>query len=416
MSQSHNKPSNALFLFFIQPFLGFLVSLKYINSKVGKFVFIAFATLWGYAQSFTHTPTDGYRVAASFCQQPIRDFSTIIYMFEQGLAIDGYLLVSNFFVHQFSDNAKVYFAFLGFVFGLFCYKSLSFLVKERVGNHNRFLSHLLFLLFATNSFAWLTAPRFFTTTWIATYIFVCIMQGKKRYALFSVVLPLIHFSFLPVAVALFLMPLLSKFFSKHLKILFYGVCVMFMLSFVLPKSVIARMMPQELMEENSKFASKASYVNDSNKVKVVKEVSAYREANSFVKKTFNLLMKAGSFLALLFFYLRRKTICNDRKVFTTYVSVLIVAFVAYFMSIIPGSGWRYINVLWLLLYILFYRYCDVFRPKQFGKILLPLYTMNIYTISFMFYVTYQTVDLVLFYAPMPFVITHGIGFPPVYFV
>lgn len=100
----------------------------------------------------------------------------------------------------------------------------------------------------------------------------------------------------------------------------------------------------------------------------------------------------------------------------TYISVLALAFVVYFMTIIPSTGWRYVNVLWLMLYILLHRYYDVFRPVQLRKVLLPLYAMNIYTISFMFYLTYRTVDMLLFYAPLPFVIIHGIGFPPVYFV
>ena len=63
-----------------------------------------------------------------------------------------------------------------------------------------------------------------------------------------------------------------------------------------------------------------------------------------------------------------------------------------------------------------YRYYDIIGMVYPKRMLLVLYGMNIYTIAFMFYVTYRTVDLLLFYAPLPFVIIHGIGFPPVFFV
>jgi len=70
----------------------------------------------------------------------------------------------------------------------------------------------------------------------------------------------------------------------------------------------------------------------------------------------------------------------------------------------------------MMLYVLLYRYYNVFRPVQFGRVIFIMYIMNIYTISFMIYVAYVTVDLILFYAPFPFVIIHGIDFPPVNFV
>lgn len=416
MSQSHNKPSNALFLFFIQPFLGFLVSLKYLNSRVGKFVFIAFSTLWGYAQSFTYTPADGYRIGAGFCQSPVRGFSTILDVFAEGRAIDGYLLITNYFVHLFSDNVKVYFALLGFVYGALCYGVLSSLMKERTNAGCKSISHVLFLLFAIASFSNLSMPRFWTAAWLAALIFLKVTQGYKRWGWLSLLLPLIHFSFVPIAIILFLMTWLNKFLLLAPNTLFWAVCIMFFLSFAMPKTVIRQLIPEEMIDDSPKLASKLGYVSDSQTIEVYKEVSAYREANGIVTRAFQFLMKVGSFLMLLYFHRRRNVIRNDRKIWTTYTSVMAVAIVVYFMSIIPSTGWRYVNVLWLMLFILLHRYYDVFRPKQFGKVLLSLYAMNVYTISFIFYVAYRTVDLLLFYAPLPIVIIHGIGFPPVYYV
>ena len=187
-----NKATSAAILFLFQPFVGFLASLKVLNSKVGGALFIAFSTLWGYAQSFTYTSADVYRLGASFCQHGIYDFSTIVTMFAEGKAIDGYLLVVNCFVHQFSNNAKVYFACLGFIYGLFCYSVLVSLVKEQKNGSGRYLTHFLILLFLTSSFANLSMPRYWTAAWISALVFLKITQGKKRWAWGAVILSLIR--------------------------------------------------------------------------------------------------------------------------------------------------------------------------------------------------------------------------------
>lgn len=400
----------------LQPFLGFLTSLRDIDTRAGKFIFITFSTLWGYAQSFTYTPADVYRLGATFCQHGIYDFSTIVSLFAEGKAIDGYLLVTNYIAHLVSDNAKVYFALLGFVYGLLCYGVLSSLVKERKKERSTALTHILILLFATASFANLSMPRYWTAAWLAALVFLKVTQGHRSWCWLSPLLPLIHFSFVPIAVALVLITLFGKRLSSGAALLFAAVCIMFVMSFAMPKTVIRQLIPEEMIDDSPKLASKMGYVTDSQQIEIAKEASAYREANGIVTRSFQFLMKLGSFLMLLYFHSHRHSMKNDQRSWMTYTSVLVVAIVVYFMNVIPGTGWRYVNVLWLLLYILMFRYYDVFRPKRFGRLLLPLYVMNIYTISFMFYVTYRTVDLLLFYAPLPFVVIHGIGFPPVQFV
>lgn len=411
-----------LFVIFVfQPFIGFILSLKYLPSKSAKFFFAAFVMLWGYSQSFSYTPADVYRIGANFCQYPIEKFSTILNMFEEGKAIDAYLLTTNFIVHQYTNNPKIYFALLGLIYGIFCCETVSSLIKERRDGCRAGHLHILFLLFATASFANLSMPRYWTAAWMTAFLFLKITQGKKIWGILSlflsITLPLIHFSYVPIAFALMLLAI-----SKHLSvffpnILFWSTCIVFGLSFVIPETVIGGLIPQEMLDDSAKLSSKYGYVSGGHDSGlVIREVSAYREVNSLVTKSFHFTMKLGSFLLLLYFYSRKRVIRKNRKTWMTYTSVLVVAMVVYFMSIIPSTGWRYINVLWMLLFILLHRYYDVFRPKRFGRLLLPLYVMNIYTISFMFYVTYRTVDLLLFYVPLPFVIIHGIGFPPVHYV
>ena len=411
-----NRTTSSLVLFLLQPFIGFLASLKNLDSRVGRFVFISFFTLWGYSQSFDYITADVYRLGASFCQYGIYDFSTIIDLFANGNAVDGYLLVSNYLIHLISDNAKVYFAWLGLVYGIVCYETLVHLIKERRNGNSKYFVYILGLLFIISSIANLAMPRFWTAAWLASLVFLKVTQGHKRWGWLSLLLPLIHFSFVPVSAILLFISWFGRFLSSVPKMLFVVVCIMFLLSFVMPKTVIWQLVPEEMIDDSPKMASKMAYVSENQSIEIVNNVSAYREANGIVTRSFQFLMKLGSFLILLYFYLRKNVLKNDNRIWITYCSVLAFAIVMYFMSIIPATGWRYINLLWLLLLIFVHRYYDIFRPQEFGRFLLPLYLINIYSISFMLYLTYRTVDLLLFYAPLPFVIIHGIGFPPVFFV
>lgn len=417
MSQTKGKVSKALLVFLFQPFLGFLASLRNLDSRAGKFIFVAFATLWGYSQSFSYPPADVYRLGAAFCQYGIYEFFTIVDLFREGNILDVYLLIINYCVHLFSENAKVFFALLGLIYGVVCYATLSSLIKERRNGRSNTLSHILFLLFATASLANLSMPRYWTAAWLAALIFLKTTQGKKKWGWMALLLPFIHFSFVPVAVALIIIALFNKSGNKFNNVLFICVTIMFVLSFLLNQSNVARLIPREFIEDNSKMASKLGYVsNETLGIEIIKDTSTYREVNNIVTSVFQFLMKIGSFIMLLFFRLHLKNNEKDNIIPITYFGVLVAAFVVYFMSIIPTVGWRYINVLWLMLFIMLYRYYDIIGMVYPKRMLLVLYGMNIYTIAFMFYVTYRTVDLLLFYAPLPFVIIHGIGFPPVVFV
>ncbi|MCQ2321746.1 MAG: hypothetical protein MJZ91_10560 [Bacteroidales bacterium] len=416
IKRKDGRISRSVLVFFFQPFLGFLVSLKRFDSSATKFIFIAFATLWGYAQSFDYPPSDVYRIGAAFCQNPVLSFSEIIEAFVDGDAVDGYLMFANSFVHLFTENVKVFFALLGFVYGIVCYETLASLVKERQGEKCSQLSNLLFLAFATASLANLSMPRYWTAAWLSAFIFLKITQGEKKWAFLCVVVPFIHFSFVPVALGLAFIAVFDRMTKSVPEFLFGMVLVMFLVSFVLPESFIGKLIPEDMLNDSERLNSKMGYINGIDDGMVLKQVSAYREANGIVTKLFHILMKVGSFFCIWHFHLLRDDLKKEPKLWFSYVSVLVSAFIAYFMSIIPITGWRYVNVLWLFLYIFLYRYNDILHPQKFRNCILSLYAINVYTICFMFYVTYRTVDLMLFYAPLPFEIIHGIGFPPVFFV
>ena len=404
-----------LFLFFIQPFLGFLFAIRNLTRTQNCIVFILFAALWGWSMSFEYTPADNYRIAAVFCQRPIIDFEEIIERQEEGKSVDIYLSVVNYLVHKYSDNAKAFFAVLCTVFGIFCLASIRYVIIHRVNKNNLYLILFAFMMFSTASLAYSSMPRFWTAAWVMTFTTMNLMDKNYKWIPLLVLLPYIHFSFLPISLILVGAIFFSDFFRKHEKILFYMFCIVFLISFVLPESVLEYIIPDSMLEGDKAMSKYDSYVN-TNKLagrQVVREVSAYREANSIVTHLFQIVMKLAAFAVILVIRKYKNYYKSDLRIQKMYIFLLMLGSVCFFMSILRHVGWRFVWLLWLPLYYLFYVVYDVYKPRIIHKYGYLIIFVNIYTISHMLYVTYRTVDLHLFFMPLYNIIERGINFPPV---
>ena len=229
------REASTLFIFIIQPFLGFLLAVKNLRRTQNCIVFILFATLWGWSMSFKFTPADNYRIAAKFCQKPIYHFEEVLETQEEGKSVDIYLNAVNFIIHQYTSNAKAYFAFLCTVFGIFCVASIRYVLIHRVNTNNPYLMLFAFLMFTTASLAYCAMPRFWTAAWIMTFAIMNLMDRNYKWIFLLILLPYIHFSFLPISFIILGAVFFSDFFLKHEKILYYILCITFLVSFVLPE-------------------------------------------------------------------------------------------------------------------------------------------------------------------------------------
>lgn len=406
-----------LLLFVFQPFLGFLVALKNMKSHWGLIVFVLFSTLWGYSMTFDYPPSDCYRLAASFCTYPIKSISDISYMLDGGNLVDVYLVFMNYITHLLSDNPKVFYALLGTVYGIFCGLSLHFILKERKGKGNFDLTLLLFLLFAIASFANMSMPRYWTAAWIIFYSSLRVNKGDNIWLIGVCSTLLIHFSYLPyviVVVAYFLF--FKKIVKKKENLIFALMTICFLSSFVLNERIIGKVVPMETMEENEKLNAKMNaYVYADNPTTTAPQ-SLYRQTNNLVTKTSHLMLKVSAFFLLVGIRRRKNDLMCDHRVESVYRFVLVFSCVAFIMSIVQEVGWRYIWVLWMFLFYLIYLLYDLNRIPYFRKWNVVLTLLNIYNISFMFYLTYRTISTTLFYAPTLYIISQGVGFGPVRFV
>ena len=412
------REPSTLFVFLIQPFLGFLLAVKNLRRTQNCIVFVLFSTLWGWSMSFEFTPADNYRIAAKFCQKPIYTFQQVLDTQEEGKSVDIYLNTVNFLIHQYTSNAKAYFAFLCTMFGIFCVASIRYVLVHRVNKNNQYLKLFAFLMFSTASLAYCAMPRFWTAAWIMTFATMNLMDKNYKWLPLLIILPYIHFSFLPISLIIFGAVFSSDFFMKHEKFLFFVLCITFLISFVLPESFLGYIIPDSMLEGESAQSKYNSYVNTNLPAgrQVVTHVSAYREANTWVTRMFQNIMKLAAFIVIISIRKYKNYYRNDERIQKMYTFILMLGSVCFFMSILRVVGWRFIWLLWLPLYYLFYVVYDIYKPRIIHKYGYLLIYVNIYTISHMFYVSYRTIDFSLFYMPIYNIIVGGFDFPPVYFV
>ena len=414
MRKKRETPATLL-LFLIYPFLGFILAIRNMKRWTNALVFVLFSALWGYSMTFTFPPSDCYRIAAVFCRRRYRSIQHVIETYDDGKLVDFYLSIQNWFVHNFSDNAKVFFCSLGFVFGLCCMATLRELLLSRKHANSQYLQCIVVLLFCTASFGHLAMPRFWTAAWMSAFVMIKLMNHQYQWSPMLFILPMVHFGFMPVSITLGASIFVFKYFTKHEDLLLGFVILCFIASFALNSEILGHLIPSEWVTGEKATSKYKDYVDAGLTTEhgVVKNRSAYREANRFITKLFQMIMKTASLIVLLIIHNHKEWIRKDADLWYGYIMILLLSSCCYFMGIVNAVGWRYTWFLWMPLYYLLYQIYDRNRTHLLRQVILALIPVNVYTISFMFYVSYRNVDPGLFYMPLYTLIVKGFDFPPV---
>ncbi len=409
-----NEPAT-LFILLINPFLSFLLALRNLTKTQNCIVFLIFAALWGWSMSFEYTPCDNYRIAAVFCHRHFSTFEQVWKYQEDGKSIDIYLHVINLLVHKVSNNAKAFFAVLSLIYGFFMMASFRYMLMHRVNGKSQYLNLIMVLMFFTVSISNTAMPRYWTAAWCLTFVMMNMVNGNYKWIPFLIILPYVHFSFLPVVIVLVFAVFFSDYFFKHEKQLFIIMVFIFFVSFFLSEGVLSYIIPDQWFNGEKTASKYNAYVN-TGRLKgraVYQQASAYRQANSMITTVFQYIMKIGSFCVIYFVYKHRAIFQDNRKVRKLFTFVLMLASICYFMSIVRMVGWRYVWLLWLSIYYLLYVVYDLYRPKFIRKYSPLLIPMSIYSITFTFYLAYRCIDFRLFWQPLYNIIVNGLDFPPV---
>lgn len=404
-------------LFFILPWVGFLLSLFDLKSKRSSFVYIAFAMLFGYAISFSDSSADSYRYAQAFARfDNTLDYSKLVKLYRSGELRDLYQLILFYFTSIFSNNPKVLYAFAGFVYGIFSYLNLRIFIKERGSKWDRYTFVLALLFFTYISLANINGFKFWTGAMVLFYsIYNCIILKKTGWIIGILVTPLFHYGFMLIAPILILYRFVHPMFynSKMANsILFYVFTVAFVLSWVLGTNSINLGFLTQAGILSGEVGSRIDYLNSGD---VASMVEARRDKSLFlsVQKYFDYGIKMYIFIAVLFLNKLIKKMKGDKTVYTNLFAFVLVFYAFAFIASSIPSGGRFLNIAHLFLLVLMVKFYAIYKTKSYRKLILgslSVFSFNIAFTNGMLPIMILTPTF--WYGNFFWIIIEGIGFKP----
>ena len=404
-----------ILLFFIWPFGAFLTTFFSISSRRSNLIYILFTTLFGYAFSFIDTSADSYRVALVFNEFDYRGIPFIFNDYLSGYHTDLYRYFLYSLVKGVTYNPKILFAFFGFVFGIFSYKSLRlfFNVKGLEKGISIFILCIIFI--ALNSVVNINGARFNTAAIICfCSVINLIAYNKKIWILGLLSTFLFHFSFLFIIPFLLLMYVFrERLFTKSRTStwIFILFVVTFLFSLIsesnlINLNVVSRLLPISM-------ANKVDIYNSSD----ITALYADRGKTVFhrVSNTFSYISRCYIF----FFILRIKSILKNttlknpelQRLFNFVLMFLSVTFI---LSIFPSGG-RFLAISTQVFFFFLIRFYVTFKSNVLQKYIWGLLPFYAFLIAFnLFYLCIVLTSSTIWYGNLFWIIYEGIGYTFVY--
>lgn len=265
---SHKKNTaniDTLLTFIVWPVLGFVINFFKKPSTQKGLIFASFYALVGYFFLLIDPVFDSYRYAVDFKQASAWGINQFLeYNAESGM-LDLYNIYSYALVSLITNNPHVLFAFWGFIFGFFTYKTFEFISESLTeGNTYKFVLGVLIVMLLINPYININGVRFWTATWVfLAGWFGYETQNKKLWLCIMLITPLMHTTFIfPIVVFL-----LSKVkFAANLKVLYFAYMVSFIIGSLINVESVANYIP--FLGESSRYSTYVDmdYVNSRNEV------------------------------------------------------------------------------------------------------------------------------------------------------
>ncbi|PHN01490.1 EpsG family protein [Flavilitoribacter nigricans] len=208
-----------LILLFISPVLGFLGSLRKINTRYGKYILILFFGIYGATMLFP-VGTDGYRHASNIANHyyglGLGEFlkeTKAIFLFrpEPETNDDFFLHFISYIASFFSSSAAGLYAIAGLIYGYFFVNGINKVYSLIRGKWDLVLL-LLFLIFLFwKSFEGINTIRNHTGGWIFFNGAFSYFQTKDRkYILLILLAPVVHFGYFILTIPFYLIAIFGN--------------------------------------------------------------------------------------------------------------------------------------------------------------------------------------------------------------
>lgn len=402
-------------VFFLLPWVGFILSLFSIRSRTSAFVYVAFAMLLGYSISFTNDSADSYRYAQAFSRfENTLDYNTIVQMYRNGEFRDLYRVLLFYITSLFSNNPKVLYSLAGLVYGIFSYMIMRILVEVRGKNFDIFVFIMALIFFSNSSLVNVNGFRFWTGALVLFYsVYQCIIEKKNMWIIGIIVTPLFHYGFILLVPFLilykFIHPMLYN--NKSIKsILLYIFIASFIASWILKTNSINLGFLTESEVISGEIGERIGYINRDEAGALIED----RIANSAflnVKQYFNDAIKIYVFVIVLFLYRLLKRMRGNKIEYNRFFSFILFYYSIAFVATSFPSGGRFLVIAHLFLFLYMAKMYAVYKRRDFQKLI--LWSLPVFAFEILFingFGPIRTLTPTFWYGNFFWIIIEGIGF------
>ena len=212
-----NNVGSKLPLFFLNPFLSAIVSLKNIRDGVSHRILYLWFLVFGIGFCAMSEAADSFRYVEEFMMESqytwgrylleVKEWAT----FESNIK-DIYTLTVNVLVGKFTSNYHWTYLIYAAVFGFFYIKSLKIFLKHQMVKKEIVFYALLFMFCYSNPIFNINGVRFWTAAWIGVYVALNLfVERKYRMIPLLILMPLVHGSSVIWVVIMLAAIILSRF-------------------------------------------------------------------------------------------------------------------------------------------------------------------------------------------------------------
>lgn len=193
-----NSIGSKFMLFFLNPFISAIESLKNIRDGVSHRILYLWFLVFGIGFCAMNETADSFRYVEDFMvesqytwaryMQEVREWATF-----ESIITDIYTLTVNVLVGQFTNNYHWTYIIYAAVFGFFYIKSLKIFLKHQMVTNDIVFYALLFMFCFSNPIFNINGVRFWTAAWIGVYVALNLfVERKYRMIPLLILMPLVH--------------------------------------------------------------------------------------------------------------------------------------------------------------------------------------------------------------------------------
>ena len=329
-----NNVGSKLPLFFLNPFLSAIVSLKNIRDGVSHRILYLWFLVFGIGFCAMDEAADSFRYVEEFMMESqytwgrylleVKEWAT----FESNIK-DIYTLTVNVLVGKFTSNYHWTYLIYAAVFGFFYIKSLKIFLKHQMVKKEIVFYALLFMFCYSNPIFNINGVRFWTAAWIGVYVALNLfVERKYRMIPLLILMPLVHGSTVIWVVIMLAAIILSR-FQKVTIGLYLASSFVSAVSYLNILNDYSYMLPQFMQNQIW------SYTESEMALERLAGISEYGAAYADF-----LIALPGYFQILLciLLILNRKEIYQNKKAGILMTVMLALAAITNFLSGIPSMG------------------------------------------------------------------------------